>query len=87
MNKNSLLSGINNSSYSNTVTENQIKNLISSEGYTYDVVDFESNLNKGYIKAVINLSLKDKPLVDSDLSNNPNFTKTIFIYNFKVPHV
>lgn len=85
LNTNTNLFGITKSSYFNSVSINQIIDLIDTEGYNYNITSFESNLNKGYLKATIKLSLKDKPLVDGDLSNNPNFNKTIIIYNFKIP--
>lgn len=79
-----LINGINNSTYSTSVTIDEISKLINTEGYNY-TISLDNNLKKGYTKVTINLSLKDKPLTNSDLSSNPNFTKTIFIYNFKIP--
>lgn len=70
--------------FSTSATINQIDNLINTKGYYYNII-LQKDLYKGYVKATINLSLKDKPLSGTDLSRNPNFTKIIYIYNFKVP--
>lgn len=75
---------INKNEYSNEITTEDISRLIDAKGYNYSI-SLESDVNKGYVKATINLSLQDKPLTSSDLTNNLNFTKTIIIYNFKVP--
>lgn len=77
-------SNINNNIYSSQLTTDDISSLIDAKGYNYNIT-LDSNLNKGYVKATINLTLQDKPLSGNDLTNNPNFTKTIYIYNFKIP--
>lgn len=79
------LFNINNREFSNHVTVSDIENLLNIKGYNYKIT-LENNVNKGYVKAIVNLSLNSKPLVEnSNLENNSNFTKVIYIYNFRVP--
>lgn len=70
--------------FSSVITEKDIENLIDTEGYNYEIT-LETNVEGGYAVATINLSLKNPPLYNGDTSSNANFTRTIYIYNFKVP--
>lgn len=84
-NTNSNFTNINKNLYSSSISVNDIEKLINTKGYNYSI-SLNQNLEKGYLKATISLSLQDKPLTsDENFSNNPNFTKIIYIYNFKVP--
>ncbi|BAC44637.1 hypothetical protein D8X55_02975 [Malacoplasma penetrans] len=69
--------------FSSKITESDIVNLIDTQGYNYNI-SLETNVDNGYTKATIQLSLQDAPLFDYGI-NNSNFTRTIYIYNFNVP--
>lgn len=69
--------------YSSQISESNIVSLIDTQGYTYSI-SLDTNVNSGYTRATIQLSLIDKPLFDYG-NNNQNFTRTVYIYNFNVP--
>ncbi|WP_229502219.1 lipoprotein 17-related variable surface protein [Malacoplasma penetrans] len=69
--------------YSSQISESDIANLVDTQGYTYSI-SLETNVDRGYTRATIQLALIDKPLFDYG-NNNQNFTRTVYIYNFNVP--
>ncbi|MCF0217912.1 MAG: hypothetical protein HUJ42_02600 [Malacoplasma sp.] len=78
--------GINSQTYANQVTVNDIAKMFQIEGYNSSI-SLDSNQDDGWVKATINLALKNPPLVSQydESANNQNLTRTLYIYNFAIP--